>query len=669
MQKNKTVWSLALTATLLIGTLTLPASPSAAQPDPTTDRAAANGVVPQSITDRYLTTRPPLGDVTVVSIAGESRDRKLLAATLQGIVNRTSARIYLVGARSVDQDQHWIDDYVARGLVHVVAHTGLDQALATFAHELAGYVVADDAEPWTINTATTVAAAHGGVVATPGEVADLAALGLTEIADHRGRWADAATAYAAVAAAERPNLAYQGLAIQQTDADNPRDFFVQQGVMTVFTRPSHADYDQVMGLLDPYPVDHPVYGYVSDDGIEEVQAIVRLSQAGRFLVPTDTTDNLSFHIAVAAQRSRTVLRPMSEPVAACDAGQVNVVVATSDGDNMVIPEAYLPSDAQWGSPHRGSLPIGWGISPATAVLMPAVWDWYAQHATDADEVVGLVGLGYSAPSLMPDPSAFLADSNRLAALLGVDTVWSLDLLLSNPAASGWTAIAAANAATGWQPAGMLLNYENYSPQARFTAAGLDVLTARSNDYDAGAPAIAAHLESLLATPVGERPLVNFFPATVWNANYDQLVAALTPYEDRGVRFLTPRQAFACLRPAAPTTTSTTPTSTPTTSSTSTALSTTAPPTTEPSMPTTTASGPSPTPVTTAPTGPATTAPPLSASSPSTSSTTAAAASTMVPTAPRTPSSEATPEAPHAEPSPGHSASPARAIVARPDFTG
>lgn len=650
VQKKKGAWALVVSVALLATALALPSGPHAAQAH-TADRAAASGVIPESIIDRYLTTQPPLGDVTVVRITGESKDRKLLAATLQGVVNRTSARVYLVGARSVAQDQHWIDDYVARGLVHVVAHATLDEALATFADELAGYVVADSAEPWTINTATTVAAAHGGVVATPGQVAQLQALGITEIADHRGHWTDAATAYAATATAERANLAYEGLAIQQADANNPRDFFVQQGIMTVFTRPSHADYDQVMDLLDPYPVDHPVYGYVSDDGTEEVQAIIRLSQAGRFLVPTDTTDNLSFHIAVAADRSRTVLSPMEEPVASCDANQVNVVVATSDGDNMVIPEAYLPSDAQWGSPNRGTLPIGWGITPATAVLMPAVWDWYAQHATGADEIVGLVGLGYSAPSLMPDSSAFLADSNVLAERLGVDTVWSLDLLLSDPTAPGWDAIAAADAATGWQADGMLLNYQHYGNVTSFTAAGMPVFAAQSTDYDAGAPAIAAHIDALLATPADERSLVNFYPATVWNATYDQLVAALAPYADQGVRFLTPREAFACISAADADSTSTTPapTDAPATSTTS---------TTVPSTPST--SGPSSSIPPTSASAPPTSALPGTVAVPSTSAPPVGPASNMA----TSPTSVFRPVG-----SSDTDARPAGAVVATPTFTG
>ncbi len=516
--------------------------------------AGASGVVPGAISARYLTVRPPLGDVTVVRVSGESTARRLLAATLQGVVNRSSARIYLVGARNPAQDQYWIDTYQARGLVHVTATLTLDQALSAYAGELHGYVVASYAEPWTINTATTVAAATGSVVVTPEQVAQLDSLGVPEVANHVGRWSDAATAYAAVAAEERPHLAYAGLAIEQPDQNAPRDFYVQQGIMTVYTRPSQPDFDQVFGLLAAYPPTHPVYGYVADDGNEEVTAIARLSQQGRFLVPTDTTDNLSFHLAVAAAQSRTVLRPARTPVAPCDSSTLNVVIATSDGDNLVIPEAYLPSGDRWESSRRGTFPLGWGISPATAVLMPAVWDAYAATATPADEVVGIMGLGYGIPSLFPDPASFLADSNALAATLGIDTVWSLDLLLNAPSAPGWSAIAAAQASGGWAPAGYLLNYTDFGEAPGFTAAGRPVLTARSTDYAAGPPAIAAHLDALLATAPADRPLVSFFPATVWNATYDSLVEALEPYVSRGVRFLTPRDAFACLAPPSPATT-------------------------------------------------------------------------------------------------------------------
>ena len=62
--------------------------------------SSASGAIPQGIVDRYLAVRPALGDVTVVTVSGESADRKLLAATFQGVVNRTQVRVYLVGMRA-----------------------------------------------------------------------------------------------------------------------------------------------------------------------------------------------------------------------------------------------------------------------------------------------------------------------------------------------------------------------------------------------------------------------------------------------------------------------------------------------------------------------------------------------------------------------------------------
>jgi len=73
--------------------------------------------------------------------------------------------------RDPNDDQYWLDDYTSRGLITIQQAIGLDAALAQFAPELKGYVVADDAEPWTVNTATTAAAATGRVVVTPNTIA------------------------------------------------------------------------------------------------------------------------------------------------------------------------------------------------------------------------------------------------------------------------------------------------------------------------------------------------------------------------------------------------------------------------------------------------------------------------------------------------------------------
>ncbi len=44
----------------------------------------------------YLTHRPPHGGIYVVDIAGETFERKVLASTLQGVVNKKETRIYVL---------------------------------------------------------------------------------------------------------------------------------------------------------------------------------------------------------------------------------------------------------------------------------------------------------------------------------------------------------------------------------------------------------------------------------------------------------------------------------------------------------------------------------------------------------------------------------------------
>ncbi|HRW36997.1 MAG TPA: GxGYxYP family putative glycoside hydrolase [Aquihabitans sp.] len=521
-------------------------APAPAQRGEARRASTAPGIVPADVADRYLAVRPPLGPVTVVDVAGESADRLLLATTLQGTVNRTSARIYLLGARSRAEDQRWIDDYLTRGLITVAETIDLDAALGEFAAELDGYVVADPTEPWTVNTATTVAGVRRGVVATPSTLGAVQAAGLAELEDHRGRWSDAATAYASVLADHRGELRLATTALQQPDRHAPRDLYVQQGLFVAYTRPAQADFDAVYDLLETLPADHPLYGYVSDTGEEEVQAIIRLSLDGRFLIPTDTASNLSFHLAVGGSE-RAVPTPTEADVAPCRPDDLNVVLALSDGDNLTIPLAYDPRPENWASPRRGELPVGWGITPAASILLPAIWDRYVGETTDADEIVDIMGLGYSYGSAMPNAAAHHAAGERLRAALGVRAHWSLDALLSEPDAGGWDAVEGAWASTGERPSGVLLNYGVWPGPAWFrTDTGVPVLASRQDSYDDGPAELAAQLRRLQEADPADRPLVSFFAVTVWTSTYDELVTAMAPLQAEGVRFLTPSEAFACL---------------------------------------------------------------------------------------------------------------------------
>lgn len=530
---------MAVAVTFLAGPAPAGVGPIPSGPPPSATSALA------AVESRFLTTRPPVGPTHVVHIGGESAGRTLTARTLQGLVNRTAARLYLIDAGDPGA-QVLLDRYVDRGLVTITATTGLDAALDGFASEVNGYVLADPDEPWSVHGATVIAGLEGGVVATEGQVVELQARGLTELDDTRGRWPDAVTAYRALAATYRDQLASDTVAVVRP-SNTLWDFVLQQGILPIFTRPSDPSWGAMQSILADVPEGLPVYGYLSDTGEEEAIALAALASHDLTLVPTDTTRNLSFHIAVGADQPRV---PMPQPdltsVDPCTTDSVNVVVGLTDGDNMNVPLNHFLRPTNWDSPNRGDLPLGWSIGPDLAVLAPAAWDGYALEATGRDELVAMIGWSYGAPALLSDPADFYRTSFALMDELGMRTFWSLGGGLETPLSSYWEAFD--EAAGEGVPDGVLVGYGNATGSAFYSPAGRPAFTSRSV-YSETPAQLAQHVADLQATPADQRPLVSFLSATNWSNPAGTLIDALVPFRDRGVRFLTPAEATACMPPA------------------------------------------------------------------------------------------------------------------------
>lgn len=480
-----------------------------------------------------------------MNIAGESAGRTLTARTLQGLVNRDAARLYLIDGGDSGA-QPLLDRYVDRGLVTLAGSTNLDGALDLFASEVGGYVLADPDEPWSVHGATVIASLNDAIVTTADQVAALESRGINEIDDTRGRWPDAVTAYEHLADTYGDLLPSDTVAVVRP-SDTLWDFVLQQGLLPVFTRPNDPSWDDVQPLLDEIPAGSPVYGYLSDTGEEEAIAVAALAVRDLVLVPTDTTRNLSFHIAVGADQPRVPApTPALDEVEPCTTDELNVVVALTDGDNMNVPLNHFLRPTNWDDPDRGDLALGWSIGPDLAVLAPAAWDTYALEATGRDELVAMIGWGYGAPALMTDPADFYSASFSLMEELEMRTFWSLGGGLDTPTSSYWDDLDSA-AGTG-PPDGVLVGYGNATGSAFYSPAGRPAFTSRSV-YSETPAQIAQHVTDLLTTPADQRPLVSFLSATNWSNPAGALLDALTPFEDQGVRFLTPAEAAACVPPA------------------------------------------------------------------------------------------------------------------------
>jgi hypothetical protein len=496
--------------------------------------------------ETFLTKRPDLGTAWIVDLKGTSTAERLLMRTLQGTINRNEARLYLVNsdhAKFVESERFWINEYERRGWIKVGGSLSVTEAVERYGSEVAGFVVATEAEPWTIHAATVIAMLKNGVVA-PDSVADqLRNAGWRELDDVRGRWPDAVAAYQATVEKYRNDLAYPGLALLR-HTENLWDFVVQQEIMPVFSRPKHDTWDGVAAIMDSYPGGHVLYGYVSDDTFEEEIAVERASTSGKYLVPTHEVSNLSFHVAVLAKLPLVPIAEKPEEVLPpCDSSQVNVAIAITDGDNLEVPILQYPQSNFWNTEERGTLPLGWSMGVSLSILAPGIWEFYRSTLRRNDEIVSIMGIAYVHASSLPEPEKYYRDTFSAMGDAGVQTLWSLDSSLNITDDPLWQVLEGAPGKEAVH--GVLVGYGPSVDRAFRRDSGTPVLITQ-NGYSEDAARIKKRIEAIMALDPSERSPVNFLMATNWSTSAKDLYEELKPLVDQGVRFLTPSQALACM---------------------------------------------------------------------------------------------------------------------------
>jgi hypothetical protein len=510
---------------------------------------------PSGGTAPYRVTAPPLGGIWTLDLTGEPFSRQLLARTLQGVVNRRAARIYIVDdvddprspEESEEATRHWLSVYTDDYGLSPLGEGTLDDALAAFASEIDGYLLVSEDEPWTFNAAGTEAGTRAAIVATAADAPALEALGIPALDSFVGRWPDAASCYAELAS-RVGETAYPGFGVLRTTKVSSRDFFVEQGVVELGGLPGEPEWTAVEDALTTVPPEVAVYGYAAEDGIQELNSVTAFSAAGDVLVPSDSAPNLSFHMAVAPA---AITRPPAPADADldCDAAELNVVIGLSDGDNQVVETALYPTSRYWLSPDRGRIPIAWSMSPALATLAPAVIDYYTRTVAPSDELVVMIGAGYAYGSALPDPDWFFGLTIDQMETLGLHVLWLFDPVESGSGDYSWQPTVEAALACG-KVDGVL---DGYYPPLFHDAPGDETvgtvpLMRASGAYDDGPDDIADRIRDVLAVPRADRPRVVFYSAAAWTNDVPGLVAALTPLEADGVRFVSASAGMRCVEP-------------------------------------------------------------------------------------------------------------------------
>ncbi|PYT32315.1 MAG: hypothetical protein DMG57_02295 [Acidobacteria bacterium] len=112
-------------------------------------------------------SRPParsLAAMRLEELTSHNWDMRLTLTCLEGIVNRSQPRLYLVQDR---YDELWLDRLRERGDINGIEWLEVGQVFERFLPEVRQMFVTDPGIPASINVATMLAAVSGGLVATP----------------------------------------------------------------------------------------------------------------------------------------------------------------------------------------------------------------------------------------------------------------------------------------------------------------------------------------------------------------------------------------------------------------------------------------------------------------------------------------------------------------------
>jgi hypothetical protein len=378
-----------------------------------------------------MRSAPPAKRLVTLDVMGLGEAERMLAAALQGIVNRKQPRIYLVGEF---RDADWLRVLGKEGCERQECRS-LEDLVAQFRSEVAGAVVYDPAAPFTVNLATTLAGVRDAVIATP----NLAARFKLKIVDDlRGRFASATEGYEWALRELWPQLEHRAVACMAPSWIAPRDYLVQFRLFTFWcdcrcSRPMPADQALFFErLLAKMPPQGTVYGWWQDGddgGIGEWRGVMTSSRYAKITICTVGANNLSVHSGAKLPAALT-----QKPIrfGSLDR-QVYVSFIVSDGDNFGM-NLYTIIRRGWSQRMRGKVPVGWGICPTQVELTPGLVRYFYETATPNDLFLCMDGLGYVYPThygaALGEPEArygaFLRETEPYLRQLDQHHLWFLD---------------------------------------------------------------------------------------------------------------------------------------------------------------------------------------------------------------------------------------------------
>ena len=340
-------------------------------------------------------------------------DMRLTLTCLQGIVNRSRPRLYLVQDH---YDELWLDWLRERGDVDEVKWLDVGDVFERFLPEVSVMFVVDPAVPATTNVATMLAGVYGGLVATP-RTASQYDLPRGWLPDSWNRGLDLAfsnfqkdiDAYRWCFQKLGDRLSRQAVAIMDPHEVATRDYFVEfqipilwiSGPADVARNPKASPEEEkafAHEIMMKWPTNIPCMGWPGggdepQTGIGEWLGVRLATECGKFEVCTGfdgyspSVSNLSVHSGTTAKLRQPI------PPVELRRDKIYFAFTRSDGDGWNFQRHYYRK--LFNDPQHGRVPIGWQMGATAIDGQPDIVDYYYHHARPGDCFMNaLSGVGY-----------------------------------------------------------------------------------------------------------------------------------------------------------------------------------------------------------------------------------------------------------------------------------
>jgi hypothetical protein len=374
-------------------------------------------VVPRWYSTLQPKMPPPARHLYVADVRALPSDQRLLLTSLQGIVNRTQPRIFLI---SEGTDRFWLQQMQAQGSTDAPIEVAQPLSLVeTFRASIKGAVIPDPKVYNSPNLAVTLAGLDDLVVASPA-LAEQLKLPIGN--DLRGRFKDNAAVLRYARTALMPRLnPYLSICLDPPLLGNGSldQIIAAKGLAFWITGPKqqnlpgadmNAELAEIKEIFARLPLNSVVRGFWwhgDGVGLDETAGVSLGSRFGKVTIVSDYARN--FSVLSGVPKASLSQKP---PIVSLklDPSKVYIAFTMSDGDNVSTWFGYFRKYFE--DPLHGTIPIGWGMAPGLLDVAPTLAQWYYDRATPNDEFIcDVSGAAYIYP---PDYGTALHD--RPAAL-------------------------------------------------------------------------------------------------------------------------------------------------------------------------------------------------------------------------------------------------------------